>query len=402
MTTMLLPLRRYPWAVLTVACAALAAGAIGLLWQVASDQPHPYYDVVSHIVFVLGYGVVGAFLTDRVPTNDTGPWMLLSALFVGFQSALGVLALTVGSGGALVAVVGGLFALCRLLGMSGALVVMLLLAPTGRPLSRRWAGFIRVWAVIVMLGAVAVFLGGPGSDLGGYPTDTSLLPESLYGLYWFYIFTNWFLLVGLVAGIVCLVLRVRRARGVERQQVLWVVVAGVAGPALIAVVTLGAKVLDLPRTGAMGLLTTSLAALCLPAGIAVAVTRHGLYDLGRLVSRTVTYAVVTGLVLAIYAVTVTLLTKLVPASSSFAVAAATLAAAGVAQPILRRVRRVIDRRFDRAHYDASRVVEQFGNGLRSSVDTGEISVQLMDVLRRTVLPRSARLTLFEAGRDTAG
>lgn len=136
----------------------------------------------------------------------------------------------------------------------------------------------------------------------------------------------------------------------------------------------------------VGSVAWSAALLALPASMGVAILRYRLYDLDRIISRTTSYAIVTGLVVAVYALVVTLTTRLLPASSSLAVAAATLAAAAVARPLLTRVRTRVDRRFDRARYDAQQTVEQFGSRLRNEVDPGAISRDLESVVRTSLQP----------------
>jgi hypothetical protein len=125
----------------------------------------------------------------------------------------------------------------------------------------------------------------------------------------------------------------------------------------------------------------------LPLGIAVAVLRHGLYELDSVVSRTVSYTIVTGIVVAVYAIVVAGVTQLLPESDGVAVAAATLAAAATARPVLRRVRDRVDRQFNRARFDHAQAVASFGNQIQSTVDPDLVRGQLSDLLHRTLEPR---------------
>ena len=152
-------------------------------------------------------------------------------------------------------------------------------------------------------------------------------------------------------ALVCVVLRFRASRGVERQQLRWVA-AGAAG----AVVGLLAGTVLPQQTLISGVLYAMV--LCVPAGVAVAVLRYRLWDLDRLVSRTVTYALVTALLVVPYLLIVPAAGRLVEGSGSLAVAAATLAAAALFQPLRRRVQDLVDRRFNRRRYDAARTVER--------------------------------------------
>ncbi len=140
-------------------------------------------------------------------------------------------------------------------------------------------------------------------------------------------------------------------------------------------------------------------AVALPAvAIAVAVLRYRLYDLGRIVSRTVSYAVITALLVAVYLVLVTASTRLLPGGSSLAVAASTLAAAALFQPLRRRVQSVVDRRFNRARYDADRTVEAFTRRLREDVALDAVRSDLLGAVDDTLQPASLSLWLRQSGQ----
>ena len=125
----------------------------------------------------------------------------------------------------------------------------------------------------------------------------------------------------------------------------------------------------------------------------IAITRYRLYDIDRIISRSASYAVVTGVLVVLYAVLVTAAPRLLPVSSSFAVAGATLAAAAAFRPLLRRVRTVVDRRFDRAHYDARLTVETFGARLRDQVDPAAVTADLLATVRQTMQPVALALVI---------
>jgi hypothetical protein len=136
-------------------------------------------------------------------------------------------------------------------------------------------------------------------------------------------------------------------------------------------------------------LTTGFAFL--PVCMGVAILRYRLYDIDRVVSRTVSYAIVTGFVLATYVVIVTSVSRVLGDTSPITVAGATLAAAALARPQLARVQRVVDRRFDRARYDAMRTVEEFGRRLRDQVDPDATTAELIGVIRRSMSPTMTSL-----------
>jgi hypothetical protein len=184
------------------------------------------------------------------------------------------------------------------------------------------------------------------------------------------------------------VLRFRASRGVERQQLRWVATgaaAAAAGPLLLI------------PLGELGLLPEDAFApvmlLSVPVAIAVAVLRYRLWDLDRLVSRTVTYALVTALLVVPYLLVVPTASKLAAGSGSLAVAAATLAAAALFQPLRRRVQDLVDRRFNRRRYDAVRTVDGFATRLRDQVDLDALNRELLAVVDQTMQPTIASLWL---------
>ena len=190
----------------------------------------------------------------------------------------------------------------------------------------------------------------------------------------------------MVASVACVVLRFRAARGVERQQMRWVA-AGAA--AAVAGLLAGAAT---PQNRVVSSVLYSMV-LCIPLGVAVAVLRYRLWDLDRLVSRTVTYALVTGLLVLPYLLILPVVTRLAGDAGGLAVAATTLAAVAAFSPLRRRVQDLVDRRFNRRRYDAARTVEAFAARLREQVDLDALSVELLAVVEQTVQPTRASLWL---------
>lgn len=138
--------------------------------------------------------------------------------------------------------------------------------------------------------------------------------------------------------------------------------------------------------------------LAMPVCVGVAVLRYRLYDLGRIVSRTLSYAVGTALLVGVYLMLVTSLARLLPDSSSVAVAASTLAVAALFQPLRRRVQHSVDRRFNRARYDADRTIESFTRRLRNEVDLDDIRSDLLQVVDDALNTSTANLWLREVTR----
>jgi hypothetical protein len=277
------------------------------------------------------------------------------------------------------------------LGITLAVTLPLLLLPDGRLRSRRW----RVVAVAAVAGAAVDVVAWM---LSPTPLTQTLKPAPkpfpLHGLdgtvatvvAW----TGEAVLFACIpAAAVCVVLRFRASRGTERQQLRWVAagaVVAVAGPAVL--IPLEAWVLKVePNAFAVPLLFAP------PLAIAVAVLRYRLWDLDRLVSRTVTYALVTALLVVPYLLILPATSRLAAGSGSLAVAALTLAAAALFQPLRRRVQELVDRRFNRRRYDAARTVEGFAARLRDQVDLGALEAELLAVVDQTMQPATASLWL---------
>jgi hypothetical protein len=167
--------------------------------------------------------------------------------------------------------------------------------------------------------------------------------------------------------------------------------------AFLAAITAGL----LPHSvrGAVGdMLLTGVAAL--PVGMGVAILKHRLYEIDRIVSRTLAYAIVTGLLVGVYAGLVLLATQVLSVSSPVAVAASTLAAAALFTPVRRRVQRVVDRRFNRVRYDGERTVEAFAARLKDSVDLDTVRADLAGVVNRALEP--THVTVWTARNTGTG
>jgi hypothetical protein len=201
--------------------------------------------------------------------------------------------------------------------------------------------------------------------------------------------------LGLLAALISLGLRWHRSRGLERQQVSWVAAGGLAGPLLILVAAQlpewALDAIDSADGVLHGSLLWSMAGVALPAGIAVAVLRHRLYDIDKIVSRTTSYAVVTGVVVAVYIAIVAVATSLFQLPNQISVAVATLTAAAAFRPVLVRTRAIVDRRFNRSRYDAEQTVQSFARRLRDEVDPEVVSGDLLAVLDRTMQPSAVGL-----------
>jgi hypothetical protein len=203
----------------------------------------------------------------------------------------------------------------------------------------------------------------------------------------------------LVGGAISLVVRFRRSTGERRAQLAWVVAALTLLMATLIMTELTAIVMtDLMNTPSIGddiYAAVAIAFIGVPVAIMVAILRYRLYDLGRLVRRTFSYALLVVVLAAVYALGVLGLGSLVGSGSPLVVAGSTLAAAALFNPVRRRVQRWVDRRFDRQRYDAQRLVDEFNDRLRDHVDLQELIPDLTGVIGATLHPASISLWVRE-------
>jgi hypothetical protein len=199
--------------------------------------------------------------------------------------------------------------------------------------------------------------------------------------------------LAVVVGAGSLVLRFRRARGTERQQLRWVASAAVLA-VLGAVVALGGL-----AAGATAVVTWTISACfaVLPVALGAAILRYRLYDLDRIISRTLAYGLLTLLLGGGYAGVVLGLGQLLGRDSPLVVAGATLAVAAVFQPARRRVQELVDRRFDRRRYDAAQTIAAFSARLRQQVDLDTLTAELLAVADQTMQPTQVSLWLRPSG-----
>jgi hypothetical protein len=206
---------------------------------------------------------------------------------------------------------------------------------------------------------------------------------------------------GLIVLAVCMVAAViqqaagyRRADGVRRQQLKWVA----SGAAVCVICGVGGTTLN-NHPGAWQVISDVLVAglAALPASMGVAILRYRLYDIDRIVSRTLAYAIVTGLLVGVYTAMVLLVTQVLRFHASVAIAVSTLVAAALFNPLRRRVQRVVDRRFNRARYDADQTVTAFAARLKDAVDLDSVRDDLAGVVQQTLEPAHLSVWLSQRG-----
>jgi hypothetical protein len=338
---------------------------------------------------------VGAVLADRRPRHPVG-WLLLglgltvtaSGVFDGYARY----GLVVRPGSLPLARWVATYSPATLYLAFVCVGWILLLTPTGSLPSPRWRWWARLSAAApaAFLLALAV---GPGLVIPPYDTviDPVTVPALTGPVNAAIDVGLAHAIAGLVVGAWSLVVRFRRARGVERLQLRWVTFAAALTVPLGAVVVVGVAMDAV--TGVIPSLATGGCLALLPLATGAAILRFRLYDLDRIISRTLAYGLLSVLLGLGYAAVVLGFGRLLGQGSSLVVAAATLAVAAAFQPLRRRVQALVDRRFNRHRYDAAMTVEHFATRLRDQVDLDALHGELLAVVDRTMQPTRASLWL---------
>jgi hypothetical protein len=328
------------------------------------------FSSVSGQVVNLTVPVWGFVLASRRPENRIGWLFLVAGLALGlngFSIAYALHALVVDHGSL---PAGRLFAwLSNWAWMipTVLLAFLFLLFPTGRLRSRRWLA--AAWFVG---GAFALMTAGnlvQATRLWSDPFSSQLQggPPVMFAI---------LLPAALLVSVAAIVVRFVKSSGEERLQLKWF-----AAAALLVVAALIASIFSAAVSAVQ-----NLTLLCVYAAIAMAVLKYRLYDIDRIISRTLAYAIVTGLLVGVYAGLVLLATRVLPISSPVAVAGATLAAAALFSPLRRRVQQVVDRRFNRARYDADQTIAAFAARLKDAVELDSIRDDLAGVVHQALEP----------------
>jgi hypothetical protein len=370
-----------------VLSVGLSVAAVGL----AARNGEGPAELVEHhhaigIVTAIGIAVLGAMIAGRKPRNPIGWLMSLSGLLLGvfsFNQQYAPLAVTESL--PLVGLSSWLATWTALPGIAITITSSLQLFPDGRLPSRRWLPVAWVSAAAAVVPAVVMAVRAwplRGPELAALTFDHPAV-AAIFGI-------GFPVVLALsVVSMAALVVRFRRSTGVERQQIKWFAYGAMIGIplGLPGQVPFWGPILELVQPP------------LLFAGLGIGMFRYQLYDVDRVINRTLVYGLLTALLGLAYAAGSLVFVLVAGAGSdppSWLVAAATLATAATIRPVRRRIQAVVDRRFNRRRYDAARTVEAFSAHLREQVDLATLSAELLAVVDQTMQPTRTWLWLRRA------
>jgi hypothetical protein len=393
-----------PMAVLLAALGLVLAAGWVLLISLTGDLQASRDGAA--FVFALACGLLGMLVVRRQPRNPEG-WLLLgpavwvmvvldSGLYAVFDYRIHHGHLPLG------------YTAVLLRGTIGdplvfVFALVILLFPEGR-LTRRWKWVLWAYLFLVVVATVGLAANEVGTIAGQH------IQVDLNGTY----SGPSASMTGVIAGVLAYggaglllvplfwpafaarqVLSWRRSTGERRQQLKWLTSGSVVALAGLALIALGPSPDQVSGRVSRDLAFLALAAL--PLSIAVGILKYHLYDIDRVISRTLAYTLVTGLLIGVYAGIVTFATRVLPFSSPVGVAASTLTVAALFNPLRRRVQRIVDRRFNRARYNAETVVAAFAARLKDAVDLDLVRDDLAGVVQQTLEPAHVSVWMSERG-----
>jgi hypothetical protein len=342
---------------------------------------------ISGQVVNMAVPVAGFVLVSRRPENRIGWVFLVAGLALGlsgFSNQYALHALVAERGSWPAGRVFGWLANWVWVIQTAMLAFLFLLFPTGRLRSRRWRPAAWLVGGAFALTTVGLLIAATREWANPFTSST---PAGLTGL--LYLMAAVLISAALLVSVAALVVRFVKSSGEERVQLKWCAAAAL----VLAVVFVASFWVN----SAVVNVLQSLAFLCLWTAIAIAVLKYRLYDIDRIISRTLAYAIVTGLLVGVYAGVVLLATRVLPFRTPVAVAGATLLAAALFSPLRRRVQRAVDRRFNRARYDADRTIAAFAARLQDAVDLDAVQADLSDVVHQALEP--SRVSVWISQHD---
>lgn len=385
---------------LLVATIVLEAATLVLVGLAPADRVAAvaligFWDGLLFFATWLAFAVVGWLISRRQPGNLIG-WMCLSFAFgvslIAVATGIATYLLATGSGSP-AGQIAGWVAHSATLGVVTLPVFVFLRFPTGRPVERWFARF--EWLSIALVASVVPVVALAPIPLLGFPTTPNPFAFRDIPIDLGISYVTVVLLVLLLVAAASLVLRYRRGSPLERRQVA---VLGAAAALVLLdfglIPVTSPAMLSTGRLSAPTQIMTAMSMTAIPVAIGIAIARYRLFEIERIVKRTLVYGAVSAVLLGVYLVAILVLQAplagLVPGTAqTLATAGSTLLVAALFRPVRARAQRTIDRRFDRERYEARRTIETFAADVRDEVELEAILRDFLDATGRTVHPATA-------------
>jgi uncharacterized membrane protein YhdT len=391
---------RLAWGSCALSLVLTALSLLLLILNLSYPNAHLYEPWLDNTLTAISYAPVGALIASRHPENPVG-WLLCLYGFVislsYFSAEYAIYALlaqpdSLPAGEAMAWVFSWMLPL-----VIGFSTLSYLLFPTGRLPSRRWRWAVWLTVAFIVVGVLlGAFSSGPLSDLG--PIQNPLGIVSLADIYSAILYTTFSVL--LVAVISSVFVRLRRAGGVEHQQIKWFAYAVAANAIAVVVAYVIPGLIETPLWfERVGFALNNIVIPAIPIAIGIAILRYRLYDIDILINRTLVYGSLTLMLALVYFGGVTATQVVFTALTGqeeqpqLTIVVSTLVIAALFTPLRRRIQSFIDRRFYRRKYDARKTLEAFSAQLRDETDLNALSEDLVGVVRETMQPAHVSLWL---------
>jgi uncharacterized membrane protein YhdT len=390
---------RLAWALCALSLALTALSLLLFILNLSYPNTHLYKPWLDNTLTAVFYPTVGAIVASRRPENPVGWLLCLYGLVISisyFCAEYAIYALlaepnSLPAAEVLVWIVSWMLSI-----IVGLPAFLYLLFPTGRLPSRRWRWVAWLIAALVLAGVItSAFSSGALMGVLG-PIRNPLGIEGFTGVYKALLY--FISPVALSAVVLSVFMRLRRAAGVERQQIKWFAYAAAASVMATSLAYLVPGVIDTPLWfERMGFALNIAFIPAIPIAIGIAILRYRLYDIDRIINRTLVYGALSATLVALYFGGIVMLQRvfvlLTGQQSTLAVVASTLLIAALFTPLRRLIQGFIDRRFYRSKYDARKTLEAFSAQLRNETDLEALSDDLVGVVRETMQPAHVSLWL---------
>jgi uncharacterized membrane protein YhdT len=388
------------WALCALSLALTALSLLLLVLNLSHPNTHIYEPWLDNTVNTVFFSTVGALVASRRPENPVGWLLCLYGLVITishFSAQYAIYALlaqpnSLPAGEALVWIVSWILPI-----IIGLFVFCILLFPNGRLPSRRWRPLAWLTVAFILVGVISSAF-SPGALLGVLgPIENPLGIEGFSSVYYkavLYIMST----VLQVAVALSVFMRLRRAVGVERQQIKWFAYAAAAYVSASTLAYIIPGVIDTPLWfERVGFALNIVFIPAIPIAIGIAILRYRLYDIDIIINRTLVYGSLTAMLVVLYFGGIVVLQRmfvlLTGEQSTLAVVASTLLIAALFTPLRRRIQSFIDRHFYRRKYNARKTLEVFSTKLKNETDLEALNNDLVGVVRETMQPAHVSLWL---------